>query len=1108
VANLWPNSVRRDGQPAVADQGNPIFLWDDNPSEAFPFQKRATGSSAAFQHVAFHGDGAWRIIVPAAGPNLPDDVRMDDDAPGAQIRTFLIADVRGYTLFTQERGDDAAAKLAAKFADIAREGVEARGGTLLELRGDEALCVFSSARDAIRAAVDLQQRFVEETIDQPELPLTVGIGLDAGEAVPVHGGYRGGALNLAARLCGQARAGEILASQEVTHLARRVDGVRYEDRGVLSLKGLSEPVAVVRVVSEGDDTVERLRPFAPPPPPARKTSRRWAVAVGVPLVLALVAISIPLLRSGDGAVDIGSNSIARMNAEDGSLELTTALGQRPGASAIGLGSLWVAEPDRGVVARLDLEDGSVTDTITVGTSPAGVAIGEGSVWVTNAGGGTVSRINVDTNEVSQTLDAGSGPSGIAVGDGALWVADAIGAELLRVDPTSGEAQAVPLAGQPSAVAFTPNGVWVTTAPAGVARVDLSNVSVTLTQSVGNGPTAVLPAFGSIWIANHLDGTVSRLEPSTGRVEATIPVGDGPSALGAAAGSLWVANELDDSIIAIDPATDAVEQTVPVGGAAASLAADGEGLWLAVGASATGHRGGTLTVSSTGEAPTSLDPAAVFDYRAWGILSITNDGLLAYRKVGGPGGATLVPDLASALPQVSADSTTYRFPLREGIRYSTGDPVRPEDFRHALERTLSLNPDDGLLLFSAIDGAEACADGPSTCDLSDSIVADADAVTFHLARPDPDLPFKLALPLAFPVPVATPVEDQGLTPLPATGPYMITDADADGLEVVRNPAFREWSGAAQPDGFVNAISWRFNEELASAFDRLSAGELDWMTDPPQPEDLASLQAAHPDQIVASPGSGTTLVGFDVRKPPFDDERVRQALNYAIDRDHVVDLLGGPTYQRPTCQILPPNIHGYEPYCPYTLEPDSGVWSAPDLDRARALIDEAGAIGENVTVWMTDDERADFPPGSVETARYVVDVLNDLRLRAHLKMVHNGPKYFEAIYADGVPQAYMSGWLTTYPSAGGFIDDGFRCVPGYDPALCIESLEARIEDAQALQTSDPAASHRAWIEIEHQLVEDAVWAPLTNPLSTYAISARAESVQVHPQWGILLSRLWVR
>jgi YVTN family beta-propeller protein len=1039
--------------------------------------------------------------------------RSDEAAHDVKIRTFLIADVRGYTLFSQERGDEAAAKLAAKFADIARPGVEARDGTLLELRGDEALCVFSSARQAIRAAVELQERFVEETLEQPELPLTVGIGLDAGEAVPVQGGYRGGALNLAARLCGQALAGEILASREITHLARAVDGVRYEDRGTLSLKGLPDPVSIVRVVPEGLDAVERLRPFAPPTPLARRTSRRWAVAVGVAVVLALVAISIPVLRSGDGTVDVGTNSIARINGGNGSLELTTALGQRPGASAIGFGSLWVAEPDRGVVARLDLEQGTVTDTIRVGNSPAGLAIGEGSVWVTNAGDGTVSRINVETNEQSDTLDVGSGPSGIAVGDGALWVADTIGAELLRVDPTSGETQAVALAGQPSGVAFTPNGVWVTVAPAGVARVDPADPSVTLTQGVGSGPTAVLAAFGSIWVANHLDGTVSRLEPSTGRVEATISVGDGPNALGAVAGSVWVANELDGSIAAIDPATNVAERTFPVGGAAASLAAAGDGLWLAVGASATEHRGGTLTIASRTGAPISLDPAVVYGGAAgWPILSITNDGLLAYKKVGGSDGATLVPDLASALPQVSADGLSYRFPLREGIRYSTGDPVRPEDFRHALERTISLG---GVGLFGAIDGAKVCAENPSTCDLSDSIVVDEEAVTFQLARPDPDLPFKLALPFAFPVPVATPVEDQGLDPVPATGPYMIAEASADGIELVRNPAFREWSGAAQPDGFVDAISWRFDQGLAGAFDRLSAGELDWMAEPPRPEDLASLQAAHPDQVVHSPQTFTIFVGFDVLKPPFDDERVRQALNYAIDRDQMVELLGGPTRQRPTCQILPPNFQGYEPFCPYTLEPDAGVWSAPDLDRARALIEDADAVGGKVTVWVMDQDPAITDPP--EVMRYIVEVLTDLGLRAELKIVHDvEAKYWGAIYpptgspgSPDHPQVYLSGWIQDYPGAGNFIDPQFSC-GGFanTTGLCSESLDAQIDDALRLYATDPGASNRAWTDIEHQLVEDAVWAPLTNPVSTNAISARTENVQVHPQWGILLSRLWVQ
>ena len=114
--------------------------------------------------------------------------------------------------------------------------------------------------------------------------------------------------------------------------------------------------------------------------------------------------------------------------------------------------------------------------------------------------------------------------------------------------------------------------------------------------------------------------------------------------------------------------------------------------------------------------------------------------------------------------------------------------------------------------------------------------------------------------------------------------------------------------------------------------------------PRPEDLASLRGAHPDRVVLSPTSAMYYVGMDIRKSPFDDKRVRQALNYAMDRDHMVDLLGGPTRLRLTCQILPPNIQGYEPFCPYTLKPDSRVWSAPDLDRVHALIEDAGAAGE--------------------------------------------------------------------------------------------------------------------------------------------------------------------
>jgi class 3 adenylate cyclase/tetratricopeptide (TPR) repeat protein len=186
----------------------------------------------------------------AAGPSEPQ----------TELKTFLIADVRGYTRFTQEQGDEVAARLATKFAAVARQAVGERGGRVIELRGDEALAVFSSPRQALRAAIELQSQFAEQTAIDPSLPLRVGIGLDAGEVVLVENGYRGGALNLAARLSSLAGPGEVLASEGAVHLARRITGLAYVERGLVELKGFADRVRVIRVLPESDAAAEQTGP--------------------------------------------------------------------------------------------------------------------------------------------------------------------------------------------------------------------------------------------------------------------------------------------------------------------------------------------------------------------------------------------------------------------------------------------------------------------------------------------------------------------------------------------------------------------------------------------------------------------------------------------------------------------------------------------------------------------------------------------------------------------------------------------------------------------------------------------------------------------------------
>ena len=184
------------------------------------------------------------------------------------VHSFLIADVRGYTNYTVEHGDEQAAQLATRFASLARQVVAAHGGRVLEVRGDEALAVFTSSRHALRAAVALQTAFQQATAEDASLPLPVGIGVDAGEAVPVEEGYRGAALNLAARLCALAKAGETLASETVIGLARRVEGLVYEVCEPAVLKGFAEPVRFARVsatLPTADIAAGALREQAPAP---------------------------------------------------------------------------------------------------------------------------------------------------------------------------------------------------------------------------------------------------------------------------------------------------------------------------------------------------------------------------------------------------------------------------------------------------------------------------------------------------------------------------------------------------------------------------------------------------------------------------------------------------------------------------------------------------------------------------------------------------------------------------------------------------------------------------------------------------------------------------
>jgi YVTN family beta-propeller protein len=1025
------------------------------------------------------------------------------------IQTFLIADIRGYTSFSQEHGDEAAGRLAARFAEVTTQVIEAGGGTVLELRGDEALCIFSTTRRAIRSAIELQARFLAETNSDPTMPLPVGIGIDTGEAVPVAGGFRGRALNLAARLCGSARAGEILATREALHIAGRMDDIHVEDRGLSSFKNIPEPVGVMRISRVGDDPARWFAEHAPPPALAKRSSTRRRLGIAALATVLVAAVAIPLISTrGSASTSIAPNSVGVLDPQTGEVTATIGFPTRPGSVAASADAVWVTNPDVGTVTRIDPSKQEVRDSIQVGENPAGIAVGEDAVWVVESGEPSVSRISPQTNEVVDTFEVGNGPAGVAVGEGSVWVTNQFDGTISRIDPDRNEVV------EPISVGLDPRGiavgfgvVWVALAGANtVVRVDPETNSVTQSIGVGNAPGSLAVSADAVWVVNTLDDTVSRINPDTNSVVDTVGVGEGPSEIAVVQGIVWVANEADGTLSRIEPGQTSIRKVV-IGSVPQGLAGVNGELWVSVRGTATSHRGGTLRTLSQDKIST-LDPTVANDFVSVRLLHLIGDGLVGFKSVGGTDGATLVPDLAASIPMPTDGDRAYAFELRSGIRYSNGEVVAPADFRRAIERGFRLNTYNADL-YGALVGGKACANEPRTCDLSRGIVTDdvTGMITFHLVHPDPVFLFKLTLQFAYPVPPSVPDEEQVTAGVPGTGPYMLeAPMTLDGLALVRNPHFHVWSPAAQPDGYVDRIEWTSGVEPQAQVEAVAAGDADLSLDAAASERLEEIFVQFAAQVHASPEPTTYFVVLNTEVPPFDDVDVRRAVNFAVDRERVAQILGGDGAALPTCQQLPPNFPGYEPYCPYTADPGpdaSGSWTVRDLEKAKRLVRRSGTAGMRVTF--------EYPPFFWKSqgralGDYMVGLLKELGYHGSVRSLTP-----EAFYSSRNKfQMALDGLGASYPAASDLFISVFTCNASIlpSPRFCDPRIDAMINRATKMQADDPAAAGALWAEIDRVIVKKAPYLWLVNPVAVEFVSERVGNYQWSLQSGSLLNQLWVR
>jgi YVTN family beta-propeller protein len=1072
--------------------------------------------------------------------------------PGGAV-TFLFTDIEGSTRLVKALRDRYA-QVLADHQRLIRAAIAEHDGHEVDTQGDAFFVAFASAKQAVLCALAIQRALAGHPWPD-DGQVRVRIGVHTGHAVPAGGGYTGLAVHRAARICATARGGEVLVSQATQSIIEDEEeadpGFTLVDLGEQQLKDLDRSVRLFQLAAPGLDVpaepaagprleraVLRQDPSLELPGPAAAAAgsawvrgTRWLrlaaadrkkrLLAGAGVVVAVAAVLlVTIFTRGPAQLTAPANTVGVIDSGQADLSAVVTGVGRPNGVAFGAGAVWVTDSADDLLSRINPATHAIVDQIPVGRGPAGVAVGGGEVWVANELDGTVSEVNPGAGRQVAVIPVGIGPSAVAFGFGSVWVANVTSDTLSKINAATGKVVAtIGLGSSPAGVAVGFSSVWVAAQETGeLLRVDPAGDRLVQAIPAGQSPGGVATGAGAVWVADA-GGAVTRFDPRTGSVR-TVNVGGAPAGVAYAGGAVWVANGLGGAVARIDPATGAA-QLIQVGNEPTGLAAAGNRLWATVLPSLASHRGGTLTVLNPQPpdlgAPT--DPAVAFYLWAWQMLSMTNDGLVGYRRVAGLAGDQLVPDLATTLPVPTGGGTTYVFQLRSGIRYSTGQLVRPEDFRRAIERVFMIdNTRAGNSVippyaFSGIVGASQCESAPRRCDLSRGIVTSdaANTVTFHLTAPDPQFLYKVAFPWAYPVPAGTPDHVISAAQLPATGPYLTKSlVPGHSWVLVRNPRFRPWSQQAQPGGYPDRIVVRYDVAPGRAVAEIENGHADALLSPP-PASVGQLATHYTSQLHSGPVVAIFALALNTRIPPFNSLDARRALNYAIDKNTVIALNGGPLTAQPACQILPPTMPGYVPYCPYTLHPSSGgVWTAPDLARAQQLVRASGTRGDTVTVNLGSG----FPGPA--TARYVASVLDRLGYRASVRPVRgSGNSALQADSRNRVQIGFFN-WFEDFPAPWDFIGPLFTCasfVPGSPgnvnvAEFCDPRIDAQARQALALQARGLGAAARRWAAIDHELVDQAPWVPLYTPRDLAVLSARVGNYEFHPYWNLLIDQLWVR
>jgi oligopeptide transport system substrate-binding protein len=495
---------------------------------------------------------------------------------------------------------------------------------------------------------------------------------------------------------------------------------------------------------------------------------------------------------------------------------------------------------------------------------------------------------------------------------------------------------------------------------------------------------------------------------------------------------------------------------------------------AVPAFADMKQGGEMTVTFKDDLIT-LDPAIGYDWKNWSVIKSVFDGLMDYK----PGTTELVPDLAESV-DVSDDGLTYTFKLRQGVKFHNGREMTAADVKYSLER--ACNPatqSPGAGYYGALKGFDDFQAGKAK-ELAGVQAVDDHTVKIELSRPDSTLLHLMALNFSFVVPkevVEAEGQDFGHKPVGTGGFKVVEWTSGQSIVLERNADYFK-----QGRPYLDKITFQIGQEPVVNLLRLQKGEIDIPGDgiPPAKFTEVMNDPKWKESVIVAEQLHTGYVTMNVNIKPFDNVAVRQAVNMAINKDRIVQIINNRAV--PANQPLPPAMPGYDKgFKGYTY----------DIDGAKAKLKEAGLEGG----FETDLYVANTDP-QPRIAQAIQQDLAAIGIKANLQNLDQGNVIAAGGKKDGAPMIWSGGmaWIADFPDPSNFytviLGCGGAVEGGWNWAwYCNEDLDKRAEEANAM--TNPADADKraaAWGKIFTDLMADAPWAPVFNEKAYVIHSAR--------------------